>query len=502
MFPRKPSEALIDPGESELLSTAMALHKEGNLDQAEVLYEVLLKRAPRNADVLQYLAMLNAQRGHTDKAVEYWQQALTMDPRHFAASINVGNFLSANGKFDSAIEHYHLAAEIKPDSFDAHIGLGTACRAIGRQDDAVASYRRALEIRPDFAELHANLGIILASLGRLDDAVASYRRALKIMPNFSEVHNNLGSVLRLLGQFDAAVASYRTALEVKPDFAEAHYNLGNILIVRRQFDEGLESYRQAVKINPDYMLAKQALDKFLQWNVAAFCGRDPGKAAPPVVRFIVATRESEDRFFENTALGKCLRNIPVEIKIFEKNQKGLPVLYNQAIRDAREHEAILVFIHDDVFLPGYFFVEEIASALERFEIVGVVGNKRRIPSQPSWALVDTNGTLDDRENLSGVCGSGKGSELYRIHDFGPTRQQVKLLDGLMIAVHSKTLISKSIEFDERFDFDFYDMDICRQAEVKNVSMGTWNISVIHESDGNYSDNWRASYKKYLEKWGA
>ena len=32
-------------------------------------------------------------------------------------------------------------------------------------------------------------------------------------------------------------------------------------------------------------------------------------------------------------------------------------------------------------------------------------------------------------------------------------------------------------------------------------MGTWPISVIHESGGNFgSEGWSQGYKKYIEKW--
>lgn len=229
---------------------------------------------------------------------------------------------------------------------------------------------------------------------------------------------------------------------------------------------------------------------------------EAGIAERPLVRFVVATRESGDRFFEHTALGRTLRNFRVEIRVFEKNTKGLPNRYNQAINEARTAPAILVFIHDDVFLPGLFFVEEIVRALERFEIVGIVGNKRRSPCQPSWYFPDTSWTGDEPQYLSGILAYGASPELFAINDFGPPRQEVKLLDGLMLAAYSSTLISKNIEFDERFDFHFYDLDFCRQAEAKNVSMGTWDISVIHESLGGLGgDSWESAYKKYLDKWG-
>ena len=55
--------------------------------------------------------------------------------------------------------------------------------------------------------------------------------------------------------------------------------------------------------------------------------------------------------------------------------------------------------------------------------------------------------------------------------------------------------------DEQFEFHFYDMDFCRQAEVKGVTMGTIPLSLMHESGGNFSSEaWKQGYQKYIQKW--
>jgi GT2 family glycosyltransferase len=78
---------------------------------------------------------------------------------------------------------------------------------------------------------------------------------------------------------------------------------------------------------------------------------------------------------------------------------------------------------------------------------------------------------------------------------------VKLLDGFFLAVRSETLLSKGIRFDETFDFHFYDMDFCRQAEEHGLRMGTWTLSAVHESGGSFGTSaWQQGYQKYLDKW--
>lgn len=58
-----------------------------------------------------------------------------------------------------------------------------------------------------------------------------------------------------------------------------------------------------------------------------------------------------------------------------------------------------------------------------------------------------------------------------------------------------------MRFDERFMFDFYDLDFCRSVERAGLRMGTWPIAITHTSVGQSgSPAWRGSLQTYREKW--
>ena len=212
------------------------------------------------------------------------------------------------------------------------------------------------------------------------------------------------------------------------------------------------------------------------------------------IRFVVATRESEADFLKKTATGRSLSiyNFPfMEFQVFPDNKEGLSKLYNIAIQESISDPAILIFAHDDLHIIDYFWANQVFECLKKFDIVGLAGNKRRLPGQPGWAFVDDKFTWDDRSNLSGVVGHGKSFPPSNLSIFGTPGQEVRLLDGLMLICHSKTLVDADIRFDERFQFHFYDLDFCRQAELKNLRMGTWPLSLIHESGGSFGTTFAA-----------
>lgn len=222
------------------------------------------------------------------------------------------------------------------------------------------------------------------------------------------------------------------------------------------------------------------------------------------IRIVCATRKTRETFFSETALGKSLalrRSAEIELRLFPRNGAGLPSIYNTAISESADRDLILLFVHDDVHLCDFHWADRLREGLASFDIVGLAGNRRRIARQPGWGFMDERLTPDARENLSGIVGHGQGFPSETIDEFGPTGQAVALLDGLFLAVKSETLRARSLRFDERFDFHFYDLDFCRQAERAGLTMGTWPISVVHESRGSYAgESWRRGYERYLEKW--
>ena len=224
-----------------------------------------------------------------------------------------------------------------------------------------------------------------------------------------------------------------------------------------------------------------------------------------MIRFVVATRSSFDNFFTGTALGRSLALYyplgGVQVRVFESNTAGLPSVYNQAIEEAREQPALLVFCHDDLHLCDFFWGDRLLEGLQKYDVIGLAGNLRRVPRQPGWAFVDDKFTWDAKENLSGVVAHGHGFPPPNLSVFGPSGLPVKLLDGLLLACQSELMIEKGLRFDERFDFHFYDLDFCREAERLGLSMGTWPISVVHQSSGVFgTPSWRAGYAAYMDKW--
>jgi GT2 family glycosyltransferase len=223
----------------------------------------------------------------------------------------------------------------------------------------------------------------------------------------------------------------------------------------------------------------------------------------PKILVICASRLPEESFLK-TQTGRSLlafhRISPVEVRLFPNNTQGLGAIYNRAIEEVGKQNTLLVFMHDDVLISDYFWGETVRNGLEEFDIVGIVGNTRRIPMQPGWILVDSRGRLDEYQYLSGSIGQGEKFPPERLDVFGPAGRNCKLMDGVFLATYSETLQQSRLRFDEQFKFHFYDVDFCRQAEQMGLNMGTIPLSIVHASAGAIDEDWKSTYEFYIKKW--
>lgn len=222
------------------------------------------------------------------------------------------------------------------------------------------------------------------------------------------------------------------------------------------------------------------------------------------VQVVSATRYSESDFWNKSALGLSLhrhlkQDSGMSASIAFNNTLGLSDVFNQAIERADDSD-ILVFVHDDVWIDEANFVDTLITGLERFDVIGVAGNKRRLPNQPAWLFVDTALNWDEPEYLSGTVWHGPhafGEDKF----YGDVPAPCELLDGVFLATTKSALNGAHVRFDHQFDFHLYDVDFCRSAREAGLSLGTWPIKLTHQSKGAFgSPHWAQKCQLYFNKW--
>ena len=225
-----------------LVQQGVALHQQGSLVEAQVIYEKILSIQPDHFDALQLLGVLFSQAKKYLQSSEFLYKALQINPNHARTYSNYGIVLKELKRFDEALSSYDQAILINPDYGDAFYNRGNTFMELKRFDEAIVSYDQAIAINPNHTETYNNRGNTLKALRRFDEALISYDQAISINPDYPEAYNNRSNTLKELKQFDKALVNYNKAISIDPDYADAYFNKSTLLILRGDYREGWQLY--------------------------------------------------------------------------------------------------------------------------------------------------------------------------------------------------------------------------------------------------------------------
>ena len=86
------------------LAEAVALHQQGQLDQAQLLYQEILQGQPKHFDALQLLAMTEAQKNNPAAAQILFERALTIHPDNAVVLSNQATVLLELKRYEEALQ--------------------------------------------------------------------------------------------------------------------------------------------------------------------------------------------------------------------------------------------------------------------------------------------------------------------------------------------------------------------------------------------------------------
>ena len=208
----------------ENIAAAIALHRRGQLGEAEAAYLAALEADKDNADALHYLGVLRHQQGQSFQALDLVWRALEIRPDYVDALNNLANIYRHLGSPAEAAKTYEMALALRPDHPEALRNRALALREVQRLDALADACRQAIARDAlDVGNYYA-LAAAYKDLDRLDDAAETLRQALAIRPE-AEGFRLLGQVLRWLRRTDDAASNYEAWLRIEPDNPIARHML-------------------------------------------------------------------------------------------------------------------------------------------------------------------------------------------------------------------------------------------------------------------------------------
>ncbi|MCW5643605.1 MAG: tetratricopeptide repeat protein [Rhodoferax sp.] len=204
---------------------AIAMHRQGRLDEAEALYRQLLPLLPDDANLIHYYGVLLHQRHRVDEAMVQVRRSIELDPKVASWHNNHGNMLLDQHKPAEAAQAYLRCVTLDPDNVEVRSNLGWLLCLGGRLEESEAVLREAIARAPAYCDAHANLAMVLANQGRIDEAVDAGTRATELKPENPRSRRLLGMLYAKHGRRDMAAKVFGAWLTQSPDDPEARHHL-------------------------------------------------------------------------------------------------------------------------------------------------------------------------------------------------------------------------------------------------------------------------------------
>ena len=237
---------------NQMLQKALALHQQGLIKEAQMIYAQILKVQPKHFDALQLSGAIAIQTKDFKQCVKLLSTALQIKKNYAPTYYNLGIALHELNKFDEAIANYDQAIQLDHHYIQAFNGLACALKELKRFEDAIAYFDRAVTLNPSYAEAYNNMGLVRHELKEYNAAIDNYEKAISIKPDYFEAFYNKGIAQIGLKQFDAAISNFKQSLNLKSDFAKAHNGLGHANQELKQFATAIANYEEAIHLDPNF----------------------------------------------------------------------------------------------------------------------------------------------------------------------------------------------------------------------------------------------------------
>jgi protein O-GlcNAc transferase len=165
------------------IQQAIAQFEAGQSEQAKQTLRALLRRAPDDAQVNKYLAMLHGALHEDEQAWLFISRAARSAPDDPEIQFMLGNVATITRRYREGARAYAATVRLNPDNLHAYDGQAKCLVSLGDYAQAMEVYERGLARAPDNPDLYFRMGVTLALIGRVEEALAAARRGLERNPD-------------------------------------------------------------------------------------------------------------------------------------------------------------------------------------------------------------------------------------------------------------------------------------------------------------------------------
>ena len=136
-----------------------ALFDAGNYIEAQAAYEKVVQHNPKHQSAHANLALALKRQGLMEQALKEYRIALDLDPKDAVTRENLVIALEEGGQAEEALKILQTASEQEPKNTEYLRHLGAILRNLNRYNEAATAFEKVLQLEPDKADDYYDLGL-------------------------------------------------------------------------------------------------------------------------------------------------------------------------------------------------------------------------------------------------------------------------------------------------------------------------------------------------------
>lgn len=188
----------------------LELLKEGNVSEAQIIYDKLKVNLNLRYHFYLGLRLLNHEKFKYYETLTYLKQAfLKLDKKYYYyIYIELANISKIEKKYFLVIKYINKALSINKTDYQAMFSLGNTYKLMGDSKKAIFNYENALKIKEDFIPALHNLSLLQTENRNIDLSIELYKKIIKINKKAVDSRFNLGCLYLLKGDYKNGLDEY------------------------------------------------------------------------------------------------------------------------------------------------------------------------------------------------------------------------------------------------------------------------------------------------------
>lgn len=237
------------------IELAMTYARRGQSKKALQIAETMVKRAPANLALLNFLGTVKSSSGDFPGARVVFEKSLQLDPRFRPAVLNLARLDSVQGRPDAARARLSAWLSSESQDIDAMYELGAVESRAGKPGDAIAVLRKAYGLQTRDMRVALALIDLLADQGQFDSALAAAKELIAKFPGEVSPVLALGQVQLSKGDFAAARGTFESAGRLSGLNPGAMVQIGRARLSAGDFAGAVLSAQKALQLQSGYLPA-------------------------------------------------------------------------------------------------------------------------------------------------------------------------------------------------------------------------------------------------------